>query len=140
MLVLLFLVSDFNHEFVALESIPYIILFVIAFHRDVIEYDIGLLDESASKLFPLCCLEVKLLLFLFGLYCSFCYLLLNLLCLLCIEFLNHWTTLCSRLTSRGLELEAFLIVFLITTEFNSISEVRLIILIVITSLSFFVNA
>ena len=141
MLVLDFLVSDFYHELVTGKCIPYISLFVIAFCRDVVEYDIRLLDESASKLDPLRSLKVKLFLFLFGLCRSFSHLLLNLFCLHSVEFLDHWTAFRSRFTSRGLELEACLIVFLITTEFDSISEVRLIILIVFTSsLSVFVDA
>ena len=140
MLVLLFLVSDFHQELVARKCIPHISLFVIAFHRDVIEYDIRLLDESASKFNPLCCLKVKLLLFLFGLCCRFSDLLLNLLSLLFIEFLDHWTSFSSRLTARSLEFEAVLVVFLITTEFDSICKVRFVILIVFSSLSIFVDA
>ena len=60
MLVTLLLISDFDQELVTGECIPHIGLFVVAFGRDVVEYVVSLLDESASELDPLCRLKVKL--------------------------------------------------------------------------------
>ena len=59
---------------------------------------------------------------------------LDLLRLLGVELLDHWPAFCSGFTARGPQLEAILLVLLITTELDAVGEVGLVVLSVITSI------